>query len=170
MDEGGGGVVSYNTDTPRGVIDVDDKEPDGQYDVVVSSNDVDGAGINHGSRSREAVTSEKEVGGLLDAKCTFGKGGLCEQHLVQGTKLTIPVKKWRDRGGGKGFGWVTTRVTRFQCKVKKTGAEVPENATNVEYLRSQRLRDYYNDVGADVQGTIIQTGLERESCGRLISE
>ena len=39
-------------------------------------------------------------GGREDRTCTFSKRGICEQHLVAGTKLSIPAKKWKDRGRG----------------------------------------------------------------------
>ena len=84
--------------------------------------------------------------------------------------MTIPVKKWKDRGGGKGFGWVTMRTTRYQCRVKKNGPVVSGNSTSAEGLRSQRLREYSSDVGANYLGTGIQTGVNLESSGRKISE
>ena len=76
--------------------------------------------------------------------------------------MTIPSKKWKDRGGGKGFGWVTIRTKKYQCRVKKTGPEVQTNSTFAEGLSSQMLRSISSDVVGDY-GTDIQTGVEKES-------
>ena len=102
-------------------------------------------------------------GGREDRTCTFSKRGICEQHLVAGTKLSIPAKKWKDRGRGKGFGWVTTRTTRYLCKVRKSGPTVLDNSSDVEGLRSQKLRGNYTYSGDYNLGTEHSAGDEIES-------
>ena len=79
--------------------------------------------------------------------------------------MTIPSKKWKDRGGGKGFGWVTIRTKKYQCRVRKTGPKVQTNSTSAEGLSSQMLRSISSDVVGD-SGTDIQTGVEKESLVR----
>ena len=39
-----------------------------------------------------------------------------EDH-TKGEKYTEMTKKWRDRGGGKGFRFVTTRKVKYKCRV-----------------------------------------------------
>ena len=102
-------------------------------------------------------------GGRVDRNCTFTRNGICEQHLVAGTRLSIPAKKWKDRGRGKGFGWVTTRTTRYLCKVRKSGPTVLDNSSDVEGLRSQKLRGNYTYSGDYNLGTEHSAGDEIES-------
>ena len=115
-----------------------------------------------GAREMTGNTLHDDEGvGTNIRKCTFTKSGLCEVHRVPGSKVTIPTKKWKDKGGGKGFGWVTVRTKKYQCRVKKGGPEVQLNSTDAEGLRSQMLRDVRHDVGD--YGADIQTGFESES-------
>ena len=45
-----------------------------------------------------------------NVKCQFQEG-FCIQHNVKG----VPSKKWRDRGKGRGFGYVTSKLVRYRC-------------------------------------------------------
>ena len=40
-------------------------------------------------------------------------------HGVRMTKMMISSKMLCDRGGGKGFGWKTSKVPRYICEVKR---------------------------------------------------
>ena len=91
--------------------------------------------------------------------CVLTKKGYCSFHEKQAEKISVTTKKWKDRGGGKGFGWVTIRTKKYQCRVKKTG---PTNSTFAEGLSSQMLRSISSDVVGDY-GTDIQPGVEKES-------
>ena len=49
-----------------------------------------------------------------DNKCQFQKG-FCIQHNVKGVRYVVTSKKWRDRGKGRGFGYVTSKLVRYRC-------------------------------------------------------
>ena len=51
-------------------------------------------------------------------KCTF-KRGTCLVHKLKGEKYTDVAKKWMNRGGGKGYGWITTRTVKYRCKANR---------------------------------------------------
>ena len=48
--------------------------------------------------------------------CNF-KRGICVKHGMKGEKFVEVSKAWRDRGGGRGYGYVTQRRVKFRCKV-----------------------------------------------------
>ena len=123
-------VVPECLDTPIGNNDNDDPDDDPGIQSFVKMNNDDVVGDCMKNNVR---------GGRDDRNCTFTKKGICEQHLVTGTRLSIPAKKWKDRGRGKGFGWVTTHTTRYLCKVRKSGPTVLNISSDVEGLRSQKL-------------------------------
>ena len=54
-----------------------------------------------------------------DEECTF-KRGFCLIHNTQGVKYTVVRTKWKDRGGGRGFGNVSSRLVRYCCSGVKT--------------------------------------------------
>ena len=41
--------------------------------------------------------------------------GFCMQHNVRGVRYIVTSKKWRDRGKGRGFGYVTSKLVRYRC-------------------------------------------------------
>ena len=50
--------------------------------------------------------------------CVLNMKGYCSFHNKQVEKRSITFKKWRDRGGGRGFGYVTRKTTKFICKLR----------------------------------------------------
>ena len=54
----------------------------------------------------------KEV--LSNDKCQLQRG-FCMQHNVKGVRYIVTSKKWRDRGKGRGFGYVTSKLVRYRC-------------------------------------------------------
>ena len=57
--------------------------------------------------------------------CKPDRKGQCEIHRCSMTKLKIPTKKWRDRGGGKGFGWVKIILTKYRCNAGPDAKNTP---------------------------------------------
>ena len=45
--------------------------------------------------------------------CVF-KRGVCMMHVVKGEKYVEVSKTWKDRGGGRGYGFVTQRRVKFR--------------------------------------------------------
>ena len=57
--------------------------------------------------------------------CKIDDQGYCETHCHQSSSIKISVRKWRDRGGGKGFGWRTVKEQKFICKRRNSGPVAP---------------------------------------------
>ena len=49
--------------------------------------------------------------GMVD-RCNIMKNGMCEQHQKMSSKYQVTSKVWRDRGGGRGYGFVSRKVTK----------------------------------------------------------
>ena len=60
------------------------------------------------------------------AKCIISKKGFCQTHSCLTKSVTVTSKKWRDRGGGKGFGFVQTKVKKFVCKAENPSTRSPD--------------------------------------------
>ena len=50
--------------------------------------------------------------------CTF-KRGVCLLHKVKGEKYVQSTKNWKDRGGGRGYAFVTSKRVRYRCMVAR---------------------------------------------------
>ena len=68
-----------------------------------------------------------------EQRCEPDKKGACRVHECAMRKIKISTKKWKDRGKGRGFGFVSVRVTKYACDAKRLDR-------GPEYLT--RLRDY----------------------------
>ena len=72
---------------------------------------------------------EAEVG------CDIKKGGYCRTHNKTARKTYIVAKKWKDRGGGKGFGYVSNKVVKYICQARvKTHEITPISDSSIEIL------------------------------------
>ena len=107
----------------------------------------DGEGAKlHIQESRKATVPPNTPGADLEAtpsapsmrECSINRKGYCKEHDYQARKVTISSKKWKDRGGGRGYGWVTQKVNKFIC-VKKVTATSDRNSTLVT---GERFSDY----------------------------
>ena len=47
------------------------------------------------------------------------KKGLCDILECAMRKMKISTKKWKDCGKGRGFGYVSVRVTRYACDYRR---------------------------------------------------
>ena len=65
-----------------------------------------------------------------DDLCTF-KRGVCCLHKVRGEKYVDKKKSWLDRGRGRGYGWVTSKVVKYVCKVKED--QVTQKSSNKKW-------------------------------------
>ena len=71
------------------------------------------------SEEYAATTTPSVVEGKINRK------GYCKTHLNQAKKRVIPSKVWKDRGGGRGYGYVTKRVTSYACKKRVITITLP---------------------------------------------
>ena len=59
--------------------------------------------------------------------CKIMKNGMCVTHDVMTSKIKVTSKLWKDRGGGKGYGWTQKKVTKAVCRAKNdtlVGSEI----------------------------------------------
>ena len=84
-------------------------------------------------------------------KCLFTKKGVCQEHQVPGKKLSIPSKVWKDRGGGRGFGYVSKKSTRYICMVEK-------NLRRESNISTRDVSDI-NNAGLSENTTLGATGI-----------
>ena len=71
-----------------------------------------------------------------DVVCKPDKLGLCRTHECGGSITKVSSKKWKDRGGGRGYGYVHSTTKKFLCDSRKSAYR----KTKVD--ASERLRDY----------------------------
>ena len=55
-----------------------------------------------------------------DTKCEIKRGGYCRTHEVMTKKFQVSSKKWADRGGGRGYGYVNKKVMKYVCSGSDT--------------------------------------------------
>ena len=76
------------------------------------------------------MNNVKDVDMLMVApsvdQCEFRRG-VCQLHKMKGERYVQETKNWKDRGKGKGFGYVTSRKVRYRCMVKNT---VPRSSSS----------------------------------------
>ena len=65
----------------------------------------------------------------VNSLCMYDTNNFCSYHGRLGQKRTLTKTLWKDRGGGKGYGWVKRRVTEFTCPDRKqpSGPELTQN-------------------------------------------
>ena len=78
---------------------------------------------NQSPNENQLLDTAPSSGEKID--CKPDRKGQCEIHRCSMTKLKIPTKKWRDRGGGKGFGWVKIILTKYRCNAGPDAKNTP---------------------------------------------
>ena len=53
-----------------------------------------------------------------DMSCNYTRGR-CNRHGNMGEKYVISERKWRDRGQGRGYGYVSTKKVKYRCVGEK---------------------------------------------------
>ena len=109
-----------------------------------------------GSVSSEMMTGNDDNNAK---KCLFTKKGVCQEHLVPGKKLVIPSKVWKDRGGGRGFGYVSKKSTRYICMVEKNLRRASNISTRdvIDVNKAgQRNNNILGAAGIMVPGNILE--------------
>ena len=97
------------------------KSCQGEHTVKQGNNDeITGSTVHYENQTEdETVSTTPSVGENQNPrKCEFDRKGFCKSHNQQAKKMKISSQKWRDRGGGRGFGYVTIKSTKFICKPK----------------------------------------------------
>ena len=71
--------------------------------------------------------NQPEVEKAENVKCNILKDGLCNTHNCMTSKVTVTAKKWKDRGKGRGYGYVNSKVTKAICMGRKLAPTVTKN-------------------------------------------
>ena len=87
--------------------------------------------------------------------CKLTKRGQYEVHDIKMKKLSVSSKKWCDRGGGRGYGWKTQKVTKYICTAKNIINKGPDISDE------ERFGDYQSSgnsvLGLSRVGAIVET-------------
>ena len=72
---------------------------------------------------KQAQTSEN----IPSVPCEHNKHGFCRTHRTLSKQIEVTKSTWKDRGGGKGFGFVKSMVKKFICPDKNKSPVTPLN-------------------------------------------
>ena len=93
--------------------------------------------------------------------CKFDTKGFCKNHKTLGTKIEVKKSVWKDRGGGRGFGYMKEKVTKFKCgsqEARALSAWLTKAKKNHETLPDcLEDHDHVTKGGNIVQGCILST-------------
>ena len=77
----------------------------------------------------------------------------------------VTTKKWKDRGGGRGYGYVSSKVVKYICQAKSN--QVSHDHTNKQLLRglvsTNDVADGNSGPLPEHVGSIESTNLKSES-------
>ena len=92
-------------------------------------------------------------------RCNIMKNGMCEQHQKMSFKYQVTSKVWRDRGGGRGYGFVSRKVTKRICRA---GKELPTESNNsintrdMSNMANKRIKVRVNFDGGLASGELVK--------------
>ena len=81
----------------------------------------------------------------MNKVCNILKNGMCEQHGIMSTRILVTSKVWKDRGGGRGYGYVTKKVKKPVCRAKN----IPPIVSNIS--TEERSVSHVGDSGIKVK-------------------
>ena len=70
---------------------------------------------NHTEMNDTTTKNTSDTTPSVSPNCNFNRKGYCVTHQVTGKKTTVTSKVWKDRGGGRGYGYVARKVTKYLC-------------------------------------------------------
>ena len=79
------------------------------------------------------------------------KHGFCLIHRILGKQIEVSKSTWKDRGGGKGSGFIKSKVKKFICPDKNRLPEVPIIAPMVNNHATSPISRHV--AGQENQGT-----------------
>ena len=72
--------------------------------------------------AHQKVPVEQDTGQV--SVCVYDTNDFCLRHKRKGVWSTISIKSWKDRGGGRGFGYARTKKKVISCpKLKEPAAK-----------------------------------------------
>ena len=103
--------------------------------------------------------TEKVVSTSMGDGCNIMKNGMCEQHQKMSFKYQVTSKVWRDRGGGRGYGFVSRKVTKRICRAGKDLPTESNNSTNtrdMSNMANKRIKVRVNFDGGLASGELVK--------------
>ena len=73
--------------------------------------------------------------------CTFNKHGFCTVHRILGKQIDVMKSIWKERSGGRGFGFVRTKIKKFICPLRNSGPVAPHNYPGNNHTTSSNIGD-----------------------------
>ena len=98
-----------------------------------------------GQQAMPSMSSREES---MNKVCNILKNGMCEQHGIMSTRILVTSKVWKDRGGGRGYGYVTKKVKKPVCRAKN----IPPVVSNIS--TEDRSVSHVGDSGTKVKVTL----------------
>ena len=98
--------------------------------VVSEKGNTDVKTDNTTDRKTELPTGgqTKEFDNTVRIKCMITREGHCTTHDSGTREVTVNNSKWKDRGNGRGYGYVNTKVKKFICMRRNEAPAVPKIA------------------------------------------
>ena len=121
----------------------------------------------------KATASSTKVGGSppkndhLDGpppktKCEYNKHGFCKVHKILAKKIEVTQSNWKERGGGKGYGYVRTKVKKFICPLRNTVPVVQNNYPCGDNHTTSSISNLIHDAG--LVGEVMESSRRFEIC------
>ena len=109
------------------------------------------------------VTQQLKNPGTHDkiSVCSYNSNEFCLRHMRRGTWSTISTRCWKDRGGGRGFGYVNVKRKILSCsrtnvsstsQFSSTSHAPPGQTMLSNWLRRKPPANQKTDGGNDVLG------------------
>ena len=73
--------------------------------------------------------------------CTFNKHGFCTVHRILGKQIDVMKSIWKERSGGRGFGFVRTKIKKFICPLRNSAPVAPHNYPGNNHTTSSNIGD-----------------------------
>ena len=122
----------------------ENKENPRRVDIIGSIENIDV------DREQETLPSV----GQTNVPCEMRKDGYCVTHQIENKKFYVTSKKCKDRGKGRGFGYVSTRILKFQCSMRNSTqniGNIPQESRNLDNKPGCRMNNLTRVVGQTSQ-------------------
>ena len=93
------------------------------------------------------------------------KNGMCQQHRIMSTKINVTRKVWKDRGAGRGYGYVSKKVSKRICRARNTRPVVSQISTmsdSVSHVANSGMKGKVTSDGRLASGD-RNTSIEHEN-------
>ena len=106
---------------------------------------------------------------LTTPPCNFNKHGFCTTHRTLGKQIDVSKSIWKERSGGRGFGFVRTKVKKFICPLRNSAPVAPQNYPKNNHATSSTISDILErrEGSTHVANIILEHSSDRNGISRL---